>query len=838
MISGGFPGEGESSSARKAHLRSIRSAEMGEIQAVSKLPRLDTTITFSDLDLEGCQHPHDDPLVVRAIVANTTVHRVLIDNGSSADIIFASAFDKMSIGREKLEPVNTHLRGFSGEKVLPLGSIQLVLTLGEPPCQATTTARFLIVDAPSAYNMLLGRPSLNAIKAIPSAYHMIIKFPTIHGVGMVRGNQRVARECYTASMKQRAVDNVNVDELDMRDEVLTRPEPSEELEPVSLDDDPEHPAYIGSKLAENLKSLLTQFLKQNRDVFAWKQADMGGIDPTVITHKLHTNPSFKPVKQKRRSFAPERQKAINEEVDKLLQAVAIREVEYPEWLANVVLVKKANGKWRLCIDFTDINKACPKDNFPLLRIDLIVDATAGYELLSFMDAFSGYNQISMDPDDQEKTSFVTAQGTYCYRVMPFGLKNAGATYQRLVNRMFQKQIGATMEVYIDDMLVKSTTADLHIAHLSEVFQILRNYNMKLNPAKCAFGVSAGKFLGFIVNHGGIEANPDKIKVVLDMPSPSGIKEVQRLTGRIAALSRFVSRASDKCQPFFQVLKKAFQWDMKCEEAFSALKMYLSPPLPILVSPAEGELLTLYLAVSDFSTSAVLVRDKERVQHPVYYCSRALREAEERYPKMKKLILALVTVARKLHSYFQAHTIEVPTEYPMKQVLHKPETSGRLIKWAIEPSEFDIRYKPKTAIKGQVLADFVMEFASAEPARDAQAATDLSIWKLSVDGASNAQGSGAGLILTSLEGIDIEYALRFGFHTSNKEAEYEAVIAGLNLAHSLEVDQLEVYSDSQLVVRQIEDTYEAKSERMILYLQKVRDLLKKFVFIQVKHVPRT
>ena len=314
-----------------------------------------------------------------------------------------------------------------------------------------------------------------------------------------------------------------------------------------------------------------------------------------------------------------------------------------------------------------------------------------------------------------------------------------------------------------------------------------------------------------------------------MPSPSGIKEVQRLTGRIAALSRFVSKASDKCQPFFQVLKKAFQWDTKCEEAFSALKTYLSSP-PILVSPVEGELLTLYLPVSDFSTTAVLVRDKERVQHPVYYCSRALRGAEERYPRMEKLILALVTATWKLRPYFQVHTIEVPTEYPMKQILHKPETSERLMKWAIELSEFDIRYRLKTAIKGQVLADFIMEFTSAEPSRDAQAAIDLSTWKLSVDGASNAQGSGAGLILTSPEGINIEYALKFGFHTSNNEAEYEAVIAGLNLAHSLEVDQLEVYSDSQLVVKQIEDTYEAKSERMILYLQKVRDLLKKFVIV--------
>ena len=182
--------------------------------------------------------------------------------------------------------------------------------------------------------------------------------------------------------------------------------------------------------------------------------------------------------------------------------------------------------------------------------------------------------------------------------------------------------------------------------------------MKLNPAKCAFGVSARKFLGFIVNNRGIEATPDKIKAVLDMPSPSSIKEVQHVIGRIVALSRFVSRASDKCQPFFQVLKKAFQWDAHCEEAFAALKTYLSSP-PILVSPSEGELLTLYLAVSDFSTSVVLIRDKD-VQHPVYYCSRALKGAEERYPKMEKLILALVTTTRKLCPYFHAHTIEIPT----------------------------------------------------------------------------------------------------------------------------------------------------------------------------------
>ena len=187
--------------------------------------------------------------------------------------------------------------------------------------------------------------------------------------------------------------------------------------------------------------------------------------------------------------------------------------------------------------------------------------------------------------------------------------------------------------------------------------------------------------------------------------------------------------------------------------------------------------------------------------------------------MEKLILALVTTARKLRPYFKAHTIEIPTEYPMKQVLHKPETSGRLMKWAIELSEFDIRYKPKTAIKGQILADFIMEFTSAELTEATQTTSDLPIWRLSVDGAANAQGSGVGLILTSPEGIDIEYALRFGFQASNNEAEYEAVIARLNLAHSMEVDQLEVCSDSQLVVKQIEDSYKARGEKMVLYLKK-------------------
>ena len=217
-------------------------------------------------------------------------------------------------------------------------------------------------------------------------------------------------------------------------------------------------------------------------------------------------------------------------------------------------MKKANGKWRMCTDFTDLNKAYPKDSFPLPRIDQMMDSTAGHRLLTFMDAFLGYNQIKLAEEDQEKNAFITSQGLYYYKVMPFGLKNAGATYQRFINKMFNKQIESNMEVYVDDMLVKSKEEFTHLDDIQETFMTLRRYQMKLSPSKCAFGVVPRKFLGFMVSQRGIEANPKKVRAILEMASPKTAKEVQKLTGRITALNRFVSKATDKCLPFFKTLK--------------------------------------------------------------------------------------------------------------------------------------------------------------------------------------------------------------------------------------------------------------------------------------------
>ncbi|KAI5335629.1 hypothetical protein L3X38_025762 [Prunus dulcis] len=559
---------------------------------------------------------------------------------------------------------------------------------------------------------------------------------------------------------------------------------------------------------------------------------MPGITPEVINHKLSISPAYKPVRQKRRSYDAEWYEAMRTEVDKLQTIGFIREATYPVWLANSVMVRKSTGGWRMCQDYTDLNKACPKDSFPLPRIDQLVDATAGHELLSFMDAYSGYNQIFMHPPDSEHTAFITDKWLYCYNVMPFGLKNAGATYQRLVNKIFAGYIGNIMEVYIDDMLVKSRTAEEHLQNLSIMFGILKDYRMRLNPKKCAFGVSSGKFLGFMISQRGIEANPEKIKAIIDMQRPKTTKDIQSLTGRVAALTRFISKATDKCVPFFKALKggkRDITWTAECDKAFQDLKNYMSKA-PLLSKSLPGEILYLYLSVSGTAVSSVLIRKPEKAELPIFYVSKALQSAELRYPPLEQLALALVVSARRLRPYFQAHGI----------------------KWAIELGEFDIHFVPRPTEKGQAVADFISELtpATVRPTSEAITQTILPdqpgaerldtstpVWGLHVDGLANQQGCGAGLVLTTPDGLKIEYALRFDFRTSNNEAEYEALLAGLRLAKSMNAKQIRIHSDSQLIVNQVTADFAAKDASMYAYLSTAHQLLRSFHAYEIKQIPR-
>nr|CAN82984.1 hypothetical protein VITISV_030339 [Vitis vinifera] len=529
---------------------------------------------------------------------------------------------------------------------------------------------------------------------------------------------------------------------------------------------------------------------------------MKGIHPSIASHKLNVFSTARPVRQRIRRFHPERERVIRNEIDKLLEAGFIKEVSYPDWLANVVVVPKKEGKWRVCVDYTNLNNACPKDSFPLPRIDQIVDSTSGQGMLSFLDAFSGYHQIPMSPDDEEKTAFITPHGLYCYKVMPFGLKNAGATYQRLMTKIFKPLIGHSVEVYIDDIVVKSETREQHILHLQEVFHLLRKYGMKLNPSKCAFGVSAGKFLGFMVNQRGIEVNPESS---------------QGSHGNTSSQEQEGVTTPHRQAP------GTHGWTDSCQNAFERIKHCLMQP-PILSSPIPKEKLYMYLAVSEWAISAVLFRcPSPKEQKPIYYVSRALADVETKYSKMKLTALALRSAAQRLRPYFQAHPVIVLTDQPLRNILHKPDLTGRMLQWAIELSEFGIEFQPRLAMKGQVMADFVLEYSRRPSQHDESVKKEW--WTLQVDGASRSSGSGVGLLLQSPTGEHLEQAIRLGFPASNNEAEYEAILSGLDLALALSVSKLRIHSDSQLVVKHVQEEYEAKDTRMARYLAKTIEKIK-------------
>ena len=431
----------------------------------------------------------------------------------------------------------------------------------------------------------------------------------------------------------------------------------------------------------------------------------------------------------------------------------------------------------------------------------------------------------MDAEDIPKTAFITPKGTYAYIKMPFDLKNTGATFQRMVNKVFAEQIGRNMECYVDEMIVKSLFRD-HADDLKECFETLRRNNMKINPAKCTFGVCSGRFLGYMVSARGIEANPEKIKAVLDMEAPKTIREIQKLTGRLAALRRFIFRSAEKALPFFEVLKgaKNFEWGPNCMKAFEEIKEYLVRA-SLLMRPDLQETLQLYLAVSDRTLGAVLAKEHEKNQHPVFYVSHVLKDAETRYPNAEKFAYGLVMASRKLRHYFQGRTIQVVTDQPLKKILSRPEASGRVVAWSVELGEYDLEYVPRTTIKAQALVDFMVGCTFSGP-KDLEPKEQLirtpGKWKLFVDGSVAGSKCGAGLILSSPDGFEICQAIRFTFPLTNNEAEYEALLAGMGLAKNLEVRHLRAFSDSTLVVKHFSGKYEQKELRTKAYATKVRE----------------
>ncbi|XP_073137462.1 uncharacterized protein [Henckelia pumila] len=649
MISGG-PTDGNSNRARKTCSRKLINMEI-DSQTVNTGP----TLSFGPKDLKGVSSNHNDALVIRAMVANYDVARIFVDSGSSVNVLFQEAIDQMDLGQYKMEPVVTSLFGFTGYAIRPVGLVHLPLTLGKGNGRKTRIVSFIIVDAPSAYNTILGRPAMTTFMAVASALHQKIKFPVGKEVGEVQGDQVIARKYY--------VEEVRIDQKVTRTDRVDRPglfgmekvnliedtsvTAEEDVEEIMISS-PSGTVKIARTLEAQLKQQLLECLKENKDVFAWSVSDLG------------------------------------------------------------------------------------------------------------------YHQIPLAKEDKNKT--------------------------------------------------------------------LKRYQLKLNPSKCTFEVRAGKFLGYMVTRRRIEANPEKVQAIISMSSPKNIQEVQRLTGRIIALARFISRSADKSLPFFKALRKTknFEWNEESEKAFQDLKAYLKQ-LSVLNKPTQGEALFLYLAVTPRAASSVLIRRDETNHQRVYFVSHALKGAELIYLTQEKLALALVITARKLRPYFLSHPITVLTKSVLGKIATNPDTSGRLIRWITEMSEYDIKFEPRTAIKAQALADFLAETVQLEQEE---------LWKIFVDGSSCQSGNGAGIVIISPWGEETNISIRLDFKASNNEAEYEALLLGLKAARNLGISRAILYSDSQLAIQQSNGKFECKDEKMLRYVKALDKAKEGFTELNLELIPRT
>ncbi|XP_009762920.1 uncharacterized protein [Nicotiana sylvestris] len=398
MIVGG----GDDSSIN--HVKFTTMHKLKRTIAHERYENFEDSITFDKSDADGLSFPHYDALVITLHITYTDVKRIMVDDGSGTCIIHPRVLVQMGL-EDKIIPRCITLTGFNNAVEQTFRKVSLPVLAGGVMLETT----FHLMNQEMTYNAIIGRPWIHAMRAVPLSFYQVIKFPTPWGVFSIRGKPRTAQECYkiaqdcahtkplkgaSAEAYQSAMSgtkvNPIVDAIRDPDAVESCKATIKDLDPVQLDDaDLTKKAYIGHNLA-NL-SKYCEFLTNHANLFAFFHSDMPGIPRDIATHKLNDDPLHPPVRQMRRKFNAAINEAVSEEVDKLLANGSIRESKYPQWVANVVMVKKKNRKWRMCVDFIDLNKACPIDSFPLPHIDQLIDATAGHELLSFLDAYSSYN---------------------------------------------------------------------------------------------------------------------------------------------------------------------------------------------------------------------------------------------------------------------------------------------------------------------------------------------------------------------------------------------------------------------------------------------------------------
>uniref|UniRef100_A0A2N9ENF4 Integrase catalytic domain-containing protein n=1 Tax=Fagus sylvatica TaxID=28930 RepID=A0A2N9ENF4_FAGSY len=752
---------------------------------------LETTnaVTFTDEDMEVQYPDHRRPLYLAATINEVQVRRALVDNGSCINLIPLSTIQAAEIPQKKIQGAPMEIKGFRWcrpwlhkHQLIPSTYHQCVKGRlnGKPIRIAANSAPFdqsesHFVEA-ALYDEITpaGEASLAKPIGIPlPKWEEIKDAPGADLRDLLEQKKKRKAEASTSESQPQCPSCLAVNEA-------SAPEPADAAEPVAAD----------SKISAE------EELEEYQDVFAWQYNEMPGIDPKLVAHSLNVEPGTKPVVQPMRTFHPEVEAQITQEVKKLLSAGFIKPIQHPRWLSNIVPVKKKNGQIRCCVDFRNLNKACPKDEFPLPNMDLLIDSAAGHAM------------------DAEKTAFRTPIGNFYYTVMPFGLKNAGATYQRTMTAMFHDMMHREIEDYVDDIVVKSKTRRDHFGVLKKVFERCRLYKLKMNPLKCAFGVSAGKFLGFLVHQRGIDVDPTRASAIATMKPPTTHKELKSFLGKLSYIRRFIPGLAAVTSAFSPLLKKgaSFRWSTECQEAFEKVQNIMTK-LPTVRAPISGKSLRLYLASNSQAIGALIAQeDGNGVEQPIYYVSRTLKDAESRYSGAERSCLALIYASQKLRHYFLAHKVQLMTKsHPIRSLLHRSVLSGRLAQWLLQLSQYEIIAETPTAVKSQAIADLLAQF----PGEDNSLITDEvpgeinevfltgladSVWTLRFDGSSTATSAGAGIVLYKDDGEAVTKSFKFDFPCSNNAAEYEAYLAGLAIAYEMGIKHLRVIGDSNLVAR--------------------------------------
>jgi ribonuclease HI len=476
---------------------------------------------------------------------------------------------------------------------------------------------------------------------------------------------------------------------------------------------PEEPKLVklSKSLTEEQRIGYTKLLREFADVFAWTYEDLKTYDTSVIEHKIPLKEEARPFKQKLRQINPTLLPVMEREVKKLLDAQIIVPLRYSSWVANLVPVRKKSGEIRLCVDFRNLNRSSRKDNYPLPNMEHILQRVTGASRISMIDGFSGYNQISVMPEDREKTAFTTPWGTFMYAKMPFGLMNAGATFQRAMDIAFIGEKDKFVVIYLDDITVFSKTDIEHHSHLRRVFLKCRRFGLSLNPKKSLFAMQEGKLLGHIVSAEGVRIDPDRVEAIQALSLPRSKKEVQAFLGRINFLRRFISNFAELVKHITAMLRKGHEikWTAEPRKSFNQIKKALTEA-PVLVSPDYSKDFIIFSFASFDSVAAVLLQKNDQGQEqPIAFFSKALRDAELRYEIMEKQAYALVKALKAfrvyvLHSKISAY---VPSA-SVKDILIQPDIDGRRGKWIAKILEFDLEIKPTKLIKGQGLAKLMAE----------------------------------------------------------------------------------------------------------------------------------